>query len=153
MNWDAIGAVGETLGAIAVIATLIYLASQIRQLKQQTAQATMQHMTDSMNQFMDALASEANASLVVKGKESYKRLSEAEKLRFFALYARFLNTVFSLYLQASKIYTPSERDETLDTLKENIKFFCDNPGFRELWLELRGEFSFEQMKFVDDCLN
>ena len=92
MNWDAIGAVGETIGAIAVIATLIYLASQIRQLKQQNAQATLQHIADSMNQFMDMLASETNASLVVRGKESYNSLSEADKLRFFAIHARFLNT-------------------------------------------------------------
>jgi hypothetical protein len=31
MNWDAIGAIGEIVGAIAVLATLIYLAIQIRQ--------------------------------------------------------------------------------------------------------------------------
>jgi hypothetical protein len=31
MNWEAIGAVGELLGAIGVILTLIYLAIQIRQ--------------------------------------------------------------------------------------------------------------------------
>ncbi len=31
MNWEAIGAVGEILGALGVIATLIYLALQIRQ--------------------------------------------------------------------------------------------------------------------------
>ena len=31
MNWEAIGAVGESLGAIAVLVTLIYLAVQIRQ--------------------------------------------------------------------------------------------------------------------------
>ena len=30
MNWEAIGAVGEIVGAAAVIASLIYLASQIR---------------------------------------------------------------------------------------------------------------------------
>ncbi len=30
MNWEAIGAVGEALGAIAVIVTLIYLAIQTR---------------------------------------------------------------------------------------------------------------------------
>jgi len=30
MNWDAIGAVGEVGGAIAVVATLVYLARQIR---------------------------------------------------------------------------------------------------------------------------
>ena len=30
MNWDAIGAVGEILGAAALFASLIYLALQIR---------------------------------------------------------------------------------------------------------------------------
>ena len=31
MNWEAIGAVGEILGAIAVLLSLAYLAVQIRQ--------------------------------------------------------------------------------------------------------------------------
>lgn len=30
MNWDAIGAVGEIIGAVAVLVTLIYLAIQVR---------------------------------------------------------------------------------------------------------------------------
>ena len=30
MNWEAIGAVGEIVGAITVFATLIYLAIQIK---------------------------------------------------------------------------------------------------------------------------
>jgi len=30
MNWDAIGAIGELIGAIAVFATLVYLAVQVR---------------------------------------------------------------------------------------------------------------------------
>ncbi len=31
MNWDAIGAIAELLGAVGVIASLVYLATQIRQ--------------------------------------------------------------------------------------------------------------------------
>ena len=31
MNWDAIGAIGEVVGALAVFITLGYLAVQIRQ--------------------------------------------------------------------------------------------------------------------------
>ena len=31
MNWDALGAIAELVGAIAVLLTLIYLAVQIRQ--------------------------------------------------------------------------------------------------------------------------
>jgi hypothetical protein len=33
MNWEAIGAIGEIVGAIAVIITLIYLAYQVRYAK------------------------------------------------------------------------------------------------------------------------
>jgi hypothetical protein len=33
MNWEAIGAIGELVGGIAVIVTLIYLAIQVRQSK------------------------------------------------------------------------------------------------------------------------
>jgi hypothetical protein len=36
MNWEAVGAVGEILGAAGVIATLGYLALQIRQNTRQT---------------------------------------------------------------------------------------------------------------------
>jgi hypothetical protein len=35
-NWEAIGAVGEIVGAIAVVCTLIYLASQVRSAKTAT---------------------------------------------------------------------------------------------------------------------
>jgi hypothetical protein len=31
MNWDALGALGEIIGAIAVLVTLLYLAQQDRQ--------------------------------------------------------------------------------------------------------------------------
>ena len=31
MNWDAFGALAELLGAIGVVASLIYLATQVRQ--------------------------------------------------------------------------------------------------------------------------
>ena len=33
MNWDAIGTVGELTGAIAVLITLIYLATQIKAMR------------------------------------------------------------------------------------------------------------------------
>ena len=50
MNWDAIGAIGEIIGALAVLITLIYLAVQVRQAKHQldlnSAQARAVHMRD-----------------------------------------------------------------------------------------------------------
>jgi hypothetical protein len=39
MNWEAIGALGETLGALLVLITLIYLATQVRYAKNAAADA------------------------------------------------------------------------------------------------------------------
>ena len=40
MNWDAIGAIAELLGAVGVIASLVYLATQIRHSRDQMRAAT-----------------------------------------------------------------------------------------------------------------
>ena len=40
MNWDAIGAIAELLGAVGVIASLVYLATQIRHSREQTERNT-----------------------------------------------------------------------------------------------------------------
>ena len=43
MNWDALGALAEMIGATAVLITLIYLAIQIRQTKE-LARSQTYHM-------------------------------------------------------------------------------------------------------------
>ena len=43
MNWEAVGAIGEIVGAIAVIATLAYLATQIRYARLAASDSSRQH--------------------------------------------------------------------------------------------------------------
>ncbi len=57
MNWEMIGAVGEILGAAAVIATLAYLSRQIRSSTQATRRAAMQEVLDQTGYFLDLLGS------------------------------------------------------------------------------------------------
>lgn len=59
MNWDAIGAIAEVLGAVGVIASLVYLAGQVRssgnQAKaaaDQSRQAAVQSVVNKMNDSM-----------------------------------------------------------------------------------------------------
>ncbi len=42
MNWDAIGAIGELMGATAVVVTLLYLVKQIRQNTESTEAVGLQ---------------------------------------------------------------------------------------------------------------
>ena len=46
MNWEAVGAIGEVVGAVAVIATLLYLAIQIRQNTKAVMGATLNAITE-----------------------------------------------------------------------------------------------------------
>ena len=45
MNWDALGAIGEILGALGVMATLAYLAVQVRQNTRAVRGATLNAVT------------------------------------------------------------------------------------------------------------
>ncbi len=47
MNWEALGAIGETVGALGVIGTLVYLAVQIRQNTKSLRASTYQAVLDS----------------------------------------------------------------------------------------------------------
>lgn len=54
--WDAIGAIAETIGAIGILATLIYLARQIKQSAADTRAATAQSVLDrSVANYSDTL--------------------------------------------------------------------------------------------------
>ena len=42
MNWEAVGAIGEIIGAVAVVVTLVYLSIQIRQSNREARASTLQ---------------------------------------------------------------------------------------------------------------
>jgi hypothetical protein len=48
MNWEAIGAIGEVVGAAGVIASLIYLAAQIRQNTRSVEAAAYQSVAEGL---------------------------------------------------------------------------------------------------------
>jgi len=58
MNWDAISAIGEMLGAIAVVVTLVYLAVQIRRGTSATQAASVQTAAALDHEFLLAIGSD-----------------------------------------------------------------------------------------------
>ncbi len=53
MNWEAIGAIGEITGALGVIASLVYLAAQIRHGSRQTELNTRSVQASAYQQLID----------------------------------------------------------------------------------------------------
>ncbi len=77
------GAIGEILGAIAVVASLIYLAVQIRTSNRVAHQVEAQEITDQTLQFLNQIsASNEVTELWIRGCADDETLSTTELVRF-----------------------------------------------------------------------
>jgi hypothetical protein len=84
MNWEAIGAIGELIGAVAVVITLVYLAVQIRQNTMVSRAATRQKVAQmAMAAGSDVAINGDLAELLVRDLEG-KEITPAQRLRLFA---------------------------------------------------------------------
>ena len=82
MNWDAIGAIGELVGASAVVVTLVYLAIQIRENTRVAKSEAFRDIASIWNDVFKMLAQAENSELVMKSLVSYERLESHEKHQF-----------------------------------------------------------------------
>jgi hypothetical protein len=83
MNWEAIGAIAEGLGAAGVIITLVYLATQIRQ---NTAALRRTEMNVAMEQFGSfrklLLSNETFPRIFLVGQADLELLNDNERFNF-----------------------------------------------------------------------
>ena len=77
MNWTAIGAIGEVLGALAVFLTLIYLAMQIRTNTKVAKSTVRRHITETIMRVGESVTS--NTELAHAWMEQYDGEVEPHK--------------------------------------------------------------------------
>ena len=81
MNWDAIGAVGEIVGALAVVISIVYLALQIRQNSRLVRSSGYQTAVQTANHFLESLSSNPETLKVFQtAQESYADLSDDDQV-------------------------------------------------------------------------
>ncbi len=83
MNWERIGAIGEIVGAIAFVATLLYLSAQIRQANRATRSESIQESTTAFNEINGWVVNDEQlARIFLVGSRDIDELSEEENVRF-----------------------------------------------------------------------
>jgi len=103
MSWDAIGAIGEIVGAIAVLATLIYLALQIRQNTKAVRLESRNSLQQAWSQVGSMMANSPEITeLFIKGCRDYRALPVADRLRFSSVLQNVLFAIDLQHLQASE---------------------------------------------------
>lgn len=144
MNWEAIGAIGEIIGALAVVVTLIYLVIQIRQNTAAVATATYESTMSGFNDINVVVASNPElASLLDRGTQNPNLLSAEEITQFNFLLRCYANQWWKLL----KLHERGSLAEgEWSTFAREAAQFLDQPGckpfrkqnalFADLYVEL-----------------
>jgi hypothetical protein len=131
MNWDAIGAIAELLGAIGVIASLVYLATQIRHSREQMRAATYQQLHDHIGESATSLP-ESDMELTRQGNQDLQRLSEEDAYRYNLWAMRMMTSLENAHYQ----YRIGMLDEDRWRLHRfTLQGFLGMPGFAQWWKE------------------
>jgi hypothetical protein len=131
MNWEAIGAVGEVLGAAAVVATLGYLAVQIRQNSRAVKNSAAQSLLSEANESLRVASSHpTTARAVILGQTLFDELSEGEKAQFITWIFAWMRTIEQAYLQYVQGYID---EEIWEGHKAHHMQLVHAPAVKEWW--------------------
>jgi len=131
MNWEAIGAVGEVLGALGVIATLGYLAVQIRQNTRSIKDSAFQEIASSVGELTMLLGNNQQSSAILRrGILSPDDLSEDEWFQFSMLAHGIINNYQTIYwMNVRGLIDDSLWTATASNLSAQMKL----PGYQAWW--------------------
>lgn len=100
MNWDAVGAVGEIVGALAVVMALIYLAVQVRQSTNATQAVSIQTASSLDQEFLLALGTDQDTALLwASYLATPEALSVEQRLQGAYLMASFVRRLENVCIQ------------------------------------------------------
>jgi hypothetical protein len=135
MNWEAFGALSEFFGAIAVVASLLYLSRQLQMTRQVDQTGTLSSVVSGFTHHVGQFFS-TDDDLALRGLKDREALNESERLRFDHL----LSSVVSHGEMAHKAAGPGlVHDTDVDLLDWWLreKLFC-YPGAREWLIDFEG---------------
>lgn len=148
MNWDAIGAIAELVGAAGVIGSLLYLAGQVRMSSRASAVESKFESTALLCNFIDAVISDPDLlDLQRRGIADVELLSKTEYVRFSNMSMKAFWMFSASYFQyRSGTITEDDFHET----KAVIRYWLRGQGCRMWW----GKFGRESLsplfaKFID----
>ncbi len=138
MNWEAIGAIGEILGAAGVIITLAYLAVQMRQSNRLAKRAAVQGILASRVEMNRFIASHPDLNeLVTKGMDSPYELDESEWRRCVGVLSTVVRHYEAIFFDIQEGLLPPGIWRSQES---SMKRVMSMPGAQRLLRELESDF-------------
>lgn len=132
MNWDAIGAIGEIVGAIAVVITLIYLSVQLKQNTSSLKANSYQGWMSANIQINSAISNPEQSKIIAAGNLNPKDLTTDT----FISYAMVHMSMMQMAQSIDYLYRSGNLDRGLWEAEMNrAAGILAAPGVRQWWDE------------------
>ena len=100
MNRDALGAIGEIVGSLAVVITVAYLAVQIRQGAREARSAAINQSRAAVTDVLSGISSDTDAAdIYFRGLHDLDALSAAERVRFELIIFQMLRVTETMFFE------------------------------------------------------
>jgi hypothetical protein len=153
MNWEAIGAIGELVSAVAVVLSLIYVALQLRQNTGALRSSTWQAIQESEQRFDEMLARDPKlVDVWLRGSaQGLAALRDPTEAFQFTLTAKQLVDLFHTHHYQHEIGMIA--DDWWQTWVLQYEEAMSWPGFGEILKQRYPFFRPSFQRFVDDRYN
>jgi hypothetical protein len=146
LTLEALGNIGELVGALGVIASLAYLALQIRQNTNAIKASSHHALNDAFSNFLELLITNRRAARILEsGIRGLDALDEDERDTFYSVLALLFNFFENTFVH----YQRGLLDEgQWDRWKIAIGWYAGFPGIAVWWQNRSAVFGEEFRKFV-----
>lgn len=148
MNWDAISAMAELFGAFAVVATLAYLAIQIKQSTNQARAVAQRDVNSAFQAAIDRLGKDVE--IFQRGCLEFENLSHSEQLTF-----DFMIAPLTVHLdQAIRMHKQGlESEDNVNTYGDVLLAILQAPGAKYWYEQVRPFITAEAGAYLDRRFN
>jgi hypothetical protein len=148
MNWETVGAISEVLGAVTVVASVIYLGLQVRQSTKLGRASAQREVNAAFNTIVYNWND--NAGIVRKAFLDFESLSKTDQLiasNCLAPFANHLDQVIRMHQQGY------ESRESVEVFGDICVAFVLSPGGRVWWENIRPYIPKASFNYIENRLS
>ena len=150
MTLNDLANLGKVIGALAVVVSLFYVASQIRQNTNAVRSATAQTVHEHFANWYHLIAADAElAQIAANGLRDYSSLSEQERVRFIATFMSFISYSQNAFLKWREGLLKPALWLGWEQVMMNL---FGAPGGKALWKERSYLFGEEFRRYIENDL-
>jgi hypothetical protein len=148
MNWDMVAALAQTIGMLAVVVALLYVARELKETRRRRRVESYRAILDEVDDFAKLVAQDhANSDIWWRASKGLENLTDVERVRYFAM----LFLPFRSWEKAFHYHNEGElEDWSAEVLTRTMVDFAMSRGVQEYWALRKRWYTEDFRQWVDD---